>query len=91
MLYAVRWEGKVIPFMNIVKLTGISINSNHRISWRLLLQNALELISIAEKYEGKLITSQPPKRNGEFVYFEVIFKNNTDCESFLKAMRNKSS
>ena len=91
MLYSVRWEIKVKSFINSVQLVGVSNNRNKTTSWRLLLQSALELISIAEKYEGKLLASEPPKRSGEFVYFEVIFKNNTDCENFLKAMRNKSS
>jgi len=91
MLYAVRWERKVKPFINTVQLFGVPNNRNKINSWRLLLQSALDVISIAEKYEGKLLNSEPPKRNGEFVYFEVIFKNNADCENFLKAMENKSS
>ena len=92
MLYAVMWQGNVKSFMNIIQLTGIPVNSKQtENSWRLLLQSALELIDLAEKFEGKLLTSEPPRRNGEFVYFEIIFKNNTDCENFLKNMRNKSS
>lgn len=90
MLYAVRWERKVNPFINSVRLLGVPSNRNKITSWRLLLQSALYVINIAEKYEGKLLTEEPPKRNGEFVYFEVIFKNNADCENFLKAMENKS-
>ena len=90
--YSVMWQGRVNILMNTVQLTGIPHNFNKKMSaWRLLLQGAVELIDIAEKYEGRLIVSEPPKRNGEFVYFEVIFKNKTDCESFLKAMKNKSS
>lgn len=89
MLYAIRWQANAISFMNIVQLTGVPLGFNN--SWRLLLQSALELVSVAEKYEGRLIASEPPKRNGEFVYFEVIFKNNTDCENFLKTFKNKSS
>ena len=52
---------------------------------------ALELISLAEKYEGRLIPLETPKGLGEFVYFKVIFKNKANYEKFLKDVRNKSS
>lgn len=91
MLYAVKWEVKADLIMNIVRLTGSPVNNQKQRYPNCLLQNALELIFIAEHYQGKLLSCEPPKRSGEFVYFEVVFKNNTDFNNFLSALENKSS
>ena len=91
MKFIFKWRAELNHIMNIVSMTGVmkepSVISS---SSFLLLQNALEMIEVAERFGGRVIPSEPPKRNGAFVYFEVIFKSNTDCENFLKAMRNKS-
>lgn len=91
MSFAVKWEVKAVFIMNIVRLTGSLVNNQEQEYPNYLLQNALELIFIADFYQGKLISCEPPKRSGEFVYFEVIFKNNTDLNNFLSALENKSS
>lgn len=92
MLYAVRWEGNINFFINTVQLTGVPLNSNQtKYSWRILLESALDLIHIAEMYQGRVLESEPPKRRGEFVYFEVIFKSIADCNGFLNTIKNKSS
>lgn len=92
MLYAVKWEIKADFIMNIVRLTGNPVNNNQKQGYpNMLLQSALETIFIAELYQGKLLSCEPPKKSGEFVYFEVIFKNSTECRSFLSALKNEFS
>lgn len=87
-----RWRAELDHIMNIVKMTGvIKESSGIASSSLLLLQNALEMIEIAEYFGGILISAEPPKKDEEFVYFEVIFRDNTDCIDFLRAIANEPS
>ena len=73
-------------------MTGEILDSQQtELTRRALLGNALELIEIAEMFDGRVIPSEPPKKDGEFVYFEIMFRNYTDCTDFLKVITNEPS
>ncbi len=94
MKMAIRWEIQVNQLVKIAKLTGTMIYDKHNeFTSRLLLGNAMDIIDIAQKYQGcPLQADSPPINKGnEYVYFEVIFKNDTDLNSFMKAIANRSS
>ena len=91
---AIRWSVEKIGLVNLVKITGELENYifNDNIV-RLILGDAVEIIEIAEKSRGSLLPfmKPPAKKNKNSVYFEIIFKNNTDYQTFLQAIQNKFS
>ncbi len=91
---AIEWEVSGDRLFRKVQLTGTVVSNKHnQITSRILLNDTLETISLAEKSKGALIPlSKPLLKNGkEFSYFEVIFKNNEDLNKFLMLLNNRSS
>lgn len=91
---AIKWEVRGDRLLRKVELTGTVMGNIHNeITSRILLNDTLEAISLAEQHKGVLIPlSKPPFENSkEFSYFEVIFKNNEDLNKFLMLLNNKSS
>ena len=90
---AIRWQGKADRLFKIVRLKGsIDAVQDARIISPMLIYVALEVLSIAEKFEGRILPlNEPPKEKGNFVYFEVIFRENKDFFKFLEAMGIESS
>lgn len=91
---AIEWEVRGDRLFKIVQLTGTVVGNEHNeITSRILLNDTLETILLAEKSKGVLIplTKPPLKNSKEFSYFEVVFKNNEDLNKFIMLLNNKSS
>ena len=88
-----KWRAEADFFMNIVSMTGVMKGPNDEIisSRLLLLRNAMEMIQVAEYFDGIVIPSKPPQKNEACVYFQVMFRDYTDCTDFLRAITNESS
>lgn len=91
---AIKWSIERADYMRLVKITGTVVNHipNEDIV-RLMLGIAINIIEIAENSRGIpfLLDRPPAKKNKNFVYFEIIFKNVTDYQTFLKAIENRLS
>ena len=92
--YSTMWEAKENLIMNTIQIIGVPYGLIPKaIALRLLLEGAVELANLAEKYNGKLMEYEPKPQKGniESIYFEIIFRNSTDLKNFLKAIENESS
>ena len=85
--YKFKWRAEANTFTNKVCMTGIIIeNKQGPLGLQLLFQNALDMIEIAEYFGGIIIPSNPPQRDEESIYFEIIFKDDIDRTDFLKEL-----
>lgn len=93
-MIAIEWKARGDRLFKKIQLTGTVIGDEHNeITSRILLNDTLETIALAEKSKGVLVPLyKPPFENGkESSYFEVIFKSDEDLNKFLMLLDNKSS
>lgn len=79
-------------FIRTIKITGVVTK---RIGNDDFLSEALEIFweikRISDRYRGRLMSRKNPPtvKAKEFIYFEIIFPNNTNYLAFLRAFRRK--
>lgn len=80
---------KIISFTVRLKNMGKNYDAY---AFRQLLNVSISLLKIAERYGGLPIPlmGKPNRKKGQFVYFQVIFRNKANMKTFLKAIENRS-
>lgn len=90
----VEWRIRANLMLRMAQVEGVVFSNDHDYeTYRMLLDKTVELTELANKNKGVLIpfSARPLKKNVEFSYFEVIFKNNEDLNTFIELFQSRSS
>ncbi len=93
-MIVIEWKARGDRLLRRIQLTGTVMGDEHNeITSRMLLNDTLETIALAEKSRGVLMPLYKPpfENNKESSYFEVVFKSDEDLNKFLMLLNNKSS